>query len=202
MRKKIRFFRQHTLETCGPSCALMLLDFYRKVKYPTQKQERKLYGIYRSRAFPGTSGAALACCLSRNNLDVRLLHSSERMMENKNGYFSDPLYHALLEEYHAALASCRERISVRTGVPITCAFLKQELNRGRQLLLQCIIPGNADGIHEETLHWVVVYGYEGDEFLVCDPLCSKIRLTSDEAEHYMDTPIGTICLSVGETSSG
>ena len=198
MRKKIRFFHQHTPETCGPSCALMLLDLYRKVKYPTPKQERKLYGIYRSRAFLGTSGAALARCLSRNALDVRLIHSSEQMMENKNGYFADSLYRALLEEYREALASCEGRISVQTGVAVTCDFLQKELNEHRQLLLQCIVPGDADGIHNETLHWVVIYGYDGDEFLVCDPLCSKIRLTSDEVEHYMDTPIGTICLSVGE----
>lgn len=48
MRKKIRFYKQHTLESCGAACMLMLLDLYRKVEYPTPKQERKLYSLYRS----------------------------------------------------------------------------------------------------------------------------------------------------------
>lgn len=28
MRKKIRFYKQHTMETCGSACMLMLLDLY------------------------------------------------------------------------------------------------------------------------------------------------------------------------------
>ena len=34
-------------------------------------------------------------------------------------------------------------------------------------------------------------------FHVCDPLSSKIKLTADELEAYMDTPIGKIYLAVG-----
>ena len=66
MRKKIRFFRQHTMKTCGPSCMLMILDLYRKVAYPAAKQEAKLYNLYHSPAFLGTTGAAIADCLSKN----------------------------------------------------------------------------------------------------------------------------------------
>ena len=43
MKKKLRFFRQHSMETCGISCILMALDYYGKVKYPTVTQERRLY---------------------------------------------------------------------------------------------------------------------------------------------------------------
>lgn len=49
-----------------------------------------------------------------------------------------------------------------------------------------------------TLHWIVVYGYEEDEFLVCDPLSSKIRIPEEALENYMDTPIGKICVVTGE----
>ena len=203
MRKKIRFFRQHTMETCGASCVLMILDLYRKVQYPTEKQERKLYEIYRSRAFCGMPGAAIACCLSLNDLDVRLIHSSEQMLENRDGYFDAGLYEKLREEYSVLLSLCDQTVDVRNGVDITCEFLKRELAEGRQLILECIVPGNADGIHEETLHWIVVYGYADGEFLACDPLCSKIRLTEEEITHYMDTPVGKILVSVGElTASG
>ena len=92
MRKKIRFYKQHTMETCGAACMLMILDLYRKVEYPTPKQERKLYSLYRSEAFKGINGAAIANCLSRNHLEVSLLHSSPQLMENRDAYFPEELF--------------------------------------------------------------------------------------------------------------
>lgn len=198
MRKKIRFYKQHTMETCGSACMLMLLDLYRKVEYPTPKQESKLYSLYRSRAFKGMNGAAMANCLSRNNLEVSLLHSSPAMMENRDGYYTEELYNALLREYQTDAAKCADRVKLFTCAQIHCDFLRRELDTGKQIILQCIVPGNADGIHDHTLHWVVVYGYEGAEFLVCDPLSSKIRITAEALENYMDTPIGRICIVTGE----
>lgn len=53
MRKKLRFYKQHSMETCGPACMLMLLDLYGKIEYPTPKQEMKLYSLYRSKVFKG-----------------------------------------------------------------------------------------------------------------------------------------------------
>lgn len=200
MRKKIRYYKQHTMQTCGAACMLMLLDLYRKVEYPTPKQEMKLYSLYRSRAFKGMNGAAMANCLSRNNLEVSLRHSSPVMMENREGYYTEELYNALLKEYQTDAGKCADRVKISICAQIHCDFLRQELDSGKQIILQCIVPGNADGIHDHTLHWVVVYGYEAEEFLVCDPLSSKIRITAEALEHYMDTPIGRICIVTGEKS--
>lgn len=197
MRKKIRFYHQHSMETCGASCALMLLDLYRKVEYPTPQQEQRLYGRFRSRAFRGMTGAAVAECLAGYGLRVRLLHSSAEYMDNRDGYFTPELFAALLAEYRAGIDDCGDRVEVRTGVDVSCARLREELDAGRQLIVECIIPGDADGIHDEVLHWIVVYGYEGEDFLACDPLSSKLRLTEAELARYMDTPIGQICISVG-----
>ena len=200
MRKKLRFYRQHTMETCGPACMLMLLDLYRKTQYPTPKQEMKLYGLYRSRAFKGTRGASIALCLARNGLDVHLVHSSSEMLDNRDGYYTDELYSALLAEYQAEVEKCKGKISLFTGVEVTCGTLRQELDAGRQIIMKTIVPGNADGIHDHTLHWILVYGYEGNHFHVCDPLSSKIKLTAAEMEHYMDTPVGRIYISVCDAS--
>ena len=76
--------------------------------------------------------------------------------------------------------------------------LRQALDSGRQIILETIIPGDADGIHDHVLHWIVVYGYEGDLFHVCDPLSSKIKLTTKELEQFMDTPIGKIYIAVDQ----
>ena len=198
MRKKIRLYKQHTMETCGSACMLMLLDLYGKIDYPTQKQEMKLYSLYRSKAFKGVNGAAIANCLSGAGLDVRLAHSSPQMMDNREGYFAEELYAALLAEYRVAAEKCVGNIHLSTSAEITCDTLRQELDESRQIILQTIVPGDADGIHDHVLHWVVVYGYEGNLFHVCDPLSSKIKLTDKELEHYMDTPIGTIYIAVGQ----
>lgn len=198
MHKKIRFYKQHTMETCGPACMLMLLDLYRRVEYPTPKQEAKLYSLYRSSAFKGVNGAAIADCLSKNNLEVTLFQSFRNKMDNQDDYYSEELYESLRREYQAALEKCTDRINLITDAVITCELFKQELDSGKQIILQCIVPGNADGIHDHTLHWIVVYGYEEDEFLVCDPLSSKIRITEEALENYMDTPIGRICVVTGE----
>ena len=198
MRKKLRFYKQHSMETCGPACMLMLLDLYGKIEYPTPKQEMKLYSLYRSKAFKGVNGAAIANCLSKNGLNVHLAHSSAEMMDNRGGYFTDELYTALLAEYRAEAAKCDGKIEISTGVGITCDTLRQELDAGRQIILETIIPGDADGIHDHVLHWVVVYGYEDDLFCVCDPFSSKIKLTTKELEGYMDKPIGRIYIAVSE----
>ena len=107
-------------------------------------------------------------------------------------------YEALQGEYQTALEKCRDRTRLVADADITCDSLKRELDEGKQIILQCIVPGNADGIHDHTLHWVVVYGYEAEEFLVCDSLSSKIRITEEALENYMNTPIGRICIAVGE----
>lgn len=186
------------MQTCGPACILMLLDLYQKIEYPTQKQEIKLYSLYRSQVFQGVNGAAIANCLSQNGLSVHLLHSSWQLMDNREGYFSGELFAQLLAEYRAETEKCLDRIRVSTGADITCTTLRQELDAGRQIVLETIIPGDADGIHDRVLHWIIVYGYEEDRFRVCDPLSSKILLTEAELETFMDTPIGKICIIVGE----
>lgn len=198
MRKKLRFYKQHSLETCGPACMLMLLDLYGKIEYPTPKQEMKLYSLYRSKVFKGVNGAAIANCLSRNGLNVHLVHSSAEMMDNRDRYFSDELYEALLTEYRAEVVKCAGKIDISEDMGITCDTLREELDAGRQIILETFVPGDADGIHDHVLHWVVVYSHEGDLFHVCDPLSSKIKLTAKELEHYMDTPIGKIYIAVGQ----
>ena len=198
MRKKIRFYKQHSMETCGPACLLMLLDLYGKIEYPTQKQEMKLYSLYRSKAFRGVNGAAIANCLSKNGLEVRLIHSSPQKMDNRDEYFQKELFTKLLAEYQSEAEKCSQDITITTGTGITCEVLRQELDAGRQIILETLIPGDADGIHDQVLHWIIVYGYKGELFQVCDPLSSKLELTAGELETYMDTPIGKIYIGVGE----
>ena len=198
MRKKLRFFRQHTCETCGVSCILMLLDYYRKVQYPTEKMERKLYGIYRSRAFKGVPGSFAADCLSWNGLRVELLHSAEGFLENRDGYFEGVLFEKILAEYRRRAESCAGRVEIQTGRELDCRALKGLLAEGKLVMVQCIVPGDADGIHQEVLHWVLVYGWRENAFLLCDPNFGKAAIPEADMERYMDAPVGKIFLTVRE----
>ncbi|MBR2308968.1 MAG: hypothetical protein IKA47_00315, partial [Oscillospiraceae bacterium] len=48
-------------------------------------------------------------------------------------------------------------------------------------------------------HWPSFFlTFAGELFHICDPLSSKIKLTAEELERYMDTPIGKIYIAVNE----
>ena len=196
MKKKIRFFRQHSLETCGISCILMILDYYGKVKYPTPGQEMKLYRLYGCRSFKGTLASAIADCLSKNGLHVGLYHSSAEYMENEDGYYPEELYRAMLEEYKETVQQIRNRVPVETECGFSPDWYREKLDEGKKLIVQCIVPGNADGMHDRTLHWILLYGYEDGMFLACDPLSRKIRLSEEELGYYTKTPVGSVCVAV------
>ncbi|MBQ8830279.1 MAG: hypothetical protein IJ017_01625 [Oscillospiraceae bacterium] len=203
MKHRIRFYKQHTKETCGIACALILLDYYdRKVSYPTKKMEKKLYDIYKSKALKmGVSGARLAELLAKNNLDVRLVHSSENILENRDGYFTSEKFDPFLEEYISYLSKRGDLYTFEKGAYITLDTIKDELSKKRQLIVETIVPGDADGEHDHVLHWILVYGYKNGEFLIVDTdpdSYGKTTLTEDEMAHYMDTPIGKIFVSVGD----
>lgn len=148
----------------------------------------------------GTLASAIADCLSANGLNVAVYHSSRRFLDNQNGYFPEPLYQAMLAEYTKTIERIRDRVFVETGCRIAPDWYRERLDEGKLLIVQCLVPGDADGMHDETLHWILLYGYEEDEFLACDPLSCKIRLTGPEAEGYTHTPAGSVCVAVGESS--
>ncbi len=201
MKRKVRFFRQHSLETCGISCILMALDAFGRVQYPTAKQEKKLYGIYRCRAFKGTLASAIAECLAKNGLDVSVFHSSLQYLDNQDDYYPDQLYSEMLEEYSSKIDRIKDRVVAECGCSITPDWFRRELKEGKLLIVQCIVPGVADGIHDKTLHWILLYGYQDGLFLACDPLSCKIQLKESELAGYIETPVGSICIAVDGEST-
>lgn len=196
MKREIRAFRQHTFETCGACCMLMALDYFRKIPFPNAKREAVLYDIYRCKSFKGILASAIADCLTKNGLRVELYHSSETYLDNQDQYYPEELYRSMLDEYTETLGRLAGRITVETGCALTPDRYRVMLDQGKLLIVQCIVPGDADGMHDETLHWILLYGYENGEFKACDPLSGKIRLTEGEMIHYTNTPVGSICAAV------
>jgi len=206
--RKIRTYKQHTPETCGISCLMMALDYF-GIDYPTMGKEHRLYQDYKTKvksaphASLGTSGAAIACALVRRGLDVTLAHSSEKLLENRDGYYPETLYGELLESYHGYIDRAGERLCVRTGVEISCAALRRELAAGRLIILQCFVEGNADGMHDHVLHGILIYDADENCFYACDPWPSqgKVVLTDAELEARMETPVGRMYIAAGKRAS-
>lgn len=197
-KRKVMIYHQTTLETCGPSCILMVLRMYRKIGRMLPEKEMEIDRNHHSRALgKGMTAAAMADYLSDWQLKVALHHSEPDYMHNRSGYFQADVYQKLMEEYRTRLEACAHRIDCTTGTDITCDFLRQQLDAGREIILECAVDGTENGRVTTVLHWVLVYRYEGDDFWFCDPLSHCRSYSSREMEETMNTPVGRICLVIG-----
>jgi len=221
MKEKIRYFPQHpldpknpTMETCGAACVLMLLDYYNMITYPTPSMEVAVYSRHKVNGYKGMTGAAVANCLSdpkealkkyltnpKKALDVHLVQSFEEEMDNRGDLFFQEDYEKIVESHLMHLKKCKDRIQLTTGMDFDTEFLKQELTAGKKIVLECFIPEVEDG-PPSVLHWVIWENYDAQSglFRVRDPN-PRVKLlhhTAAELEGYMDTPIGRICIVVGE----
>lgn len=193
---KVRFWKQHSLETCGVACLLMALDAF-GVDFPTLAKERAYYARLRSRCMPGTSGAAIAFAASRAGLTVTLAHGSPSLLDNRDYYYPPDIHAALLAEHQQYITRAGESLHLRIGQPITADWLRAELAAGHLVMVEVLIPGDADGLHDHVLHGLLLYGAEGRDFLLCDPLSGRIRLPEAELLRLMDTPTGGMAVSFG-----
>lgn len=194
---KVRFWKQHSMETCGAACTLMALDAF-GIDFPTVGKEMALYRMYRSRCMPGMQGGAVALALVRRGLAVTLFHASPNMVDNQDGYYPPELHAAILEEHREAVNRAGQALTLRVGQPVTPAFLRAELARERLAIVEILVPGDADGMHDQVLHGVLLYGTDGPDFLACDPLRGRIRLSEQALASAMDTPAGTMAIIVGK----
>ncbi|MBR5309688.1 MAG: peptidase C39 family protein [Oscillospiraceae bacterium] len=197
---EIKFFGQHAFEeygitgteTCGISCALMVLDYFDKM-HPSKGKELELYRKYKIKGNRGTLGGAVGRILHEKGIDVKIVHSSEKLLDNLGGYYSEEMYEDFLSQ-HKKHIEAGGFIS-KKGCDITLKTIEEELYSGNLVILQCFINGNADGIHDKVMHWVLLYKFDDEKFFICDPMFGKTTITKAEAEDYMKTPFGKIYIS-------
>lgn len=196
----VKFFGQHAFEeygitnceTCGISCVLMVLDYFDK-GHPSKGKERDLYNRYRIKRNKGVLGGAVARILSEKGLLVKLVHSSENLFDNKDGYYSEEMFDDFLNQHKKHIEA--GKFEVQKGAEITTETIKEELLEGNLVVLQCFIDGNADGIHDKVMHWILVYDFNEENFYVCDPLSGKDKIIKEDMEEYMKTPFGKIYIA-------
>lgn len=198
---KITRFKQHSMETCGIACLLMVLDCF-GLEYPTVGKEAAYYRQYGARCTPGTLGGGVALALVRRGLDVTLAHASPDMMGNRDGYYPPELHAAILAEHRDFIRRAGDALHLRLGEPITPEYLRSELAQGRPVIVEILVDGDADGMHERVLHGVVLYDTDGDAFLARDPLSpGSLRFTAEELMAAMDTPVGAMAISAGRRNA-
>lgn len=200
--RKIRFYKQSEGYTCGPACVLMILDHYRKVPRSTARKENDIYKDYKSEAFMGMPGVSVAQCLADWGFQITLHHAQKEFMLNdrfrecSEPYFEPVLFENMRAEYIQRLEESDGLFEVRTDSPISSGWLRDLIAKEHQAILETIVPGNADGIHTHTLHWIVVYGYEDGKFHCINPSCGKLWVPEEEIDGFLDTPIGKICVEI------
>ena len=209
---RLTYMHQSTNESCGVCCVMMVLEYFRKDETGMGKAKRDRYEAQLYRRFrlkedegrisaeqaKGTLGAAVAFALAERGLDVTLWHETENLLENRDGYYPEEMHAAMLEQHRAYIAKEGGRFPCRAGVVIDAALLRAELEKGKLLIVQFLIPGDADGMHDHVLHWVIIHGTDGDDFRVCDPLRGKSTIGQAELEEYMKTPVGSSMISAGK----
>ena len=172
--------------------------------YDEESAEQIFYRMYGCRATKGTLGSAIAYALSCRKLDAELWHESENLLENREGYFPPTLFQAMLSEHREYIR--RGGFAVRSGMRIDADAMIAALTEERLLIVQCLIDGDADGMHDRVLHWILVFDFRDGEFLAYDPLyvptsakaSNYIRIGNEEMEALIKTPLGASVISVGE----
>lgn len=212
---KVDFYHQHTPETCGIACMYMVLDAF-GLDFPTIAKEHRDYARYKSRiqlddprASLGTPSAAVAYALARRTeLDVTIIHASPDLIENHAEYYPPDLYAKILAEHKEYIARARaldpdgHRFHMLAGTPITPELLRSELSRDHLVIVEILIPSHADGMHDHTLHGVLLCGMDQDgSFLACDPDFGRRKLPPQQLAALMDTPVGSLAISVGKKAS-
>ena len=210
--KKPEYHRQLTLETCGICCLLMALDAL-GLENASKGMQHKYYRDYGAKSTPGTLGSAIAYVLLSKGLgkglNVKIVHASGNLLENRGGYFEEEKFGRILTEHKKWLDAAEnikalkklsdEEYSCISGHYFGCDELRSELEKGALIITQVFIPGD-DGVHDKVMHWILLYGAEGDCFKAIDPMPKpvggKIKLSEEELEEYMKTPFDRTYISV------
>lgn len=220
MKKTGIFCPQQTKETCGISCILMALTAFGKIRKPKEAvmDERstesifyEMYGFRPDEAKDermGTLGSAIAYALSCRKLDAQLWHESESLIENRDGYFPGEIFAQMQRQHREWIERAQGKVTVTVFEDLAQDMqrLADALDGEHLLIVQCLVEGDADGMHDHVLHWILVFDWVDGKFRAYDPAYTPpsrkspnyIELTEQELMAYMDTPVGAAVIRVGK----
>lgn len=188
MKKNVNCYKQKG-STCSICSMLMVLDYYKKLNIPKWYFERKYYKIYKSKYTIGTPLSAVCYHLAKNNFECKLFHSENTIFKNDN-YMNEELFNNLLSEYKEFITLSEFKgAQVKNGININIDLLKRYLNSNYFIILS--------GMVNNSLHNVLLIGYDESNFYVCDPLYKKESIWDNKkVKEFIKTPIGSWCLMI------
>ena len=186
--KKINSYKQKG-DTCAICCMLMVLEYYNIIPKANYLYEKKYYRSYRSKYLPGVPLSAILWHLSKNGLEVELIHSHKNYFFN-NDYLPSDIFSLSLNEYKEYV-----EISKKQGAKISyCTQFDSEMLQKLLKEDKLIIVA---GMVNDVLHTVLISDYIDNSFVVYDPLYKEKQLrTCEEMEKFINTPIGKWCITV------
>ena len=189
MIKDIKPYKQNKM-TCAIACMLMILEYNRKIEKANISDEFTLYDMYHSQYMEGTPFSALALHLGKNGLKTKLIHSEKTMFNNEKHLISEYIFEKLITEYNYYIDKGKKYgLEVETGIDISSKLLKQYLDQDTLIIIA--------GMHKNMFHAVLLYGYENNNFYICDPIsASKKKISYEELYSFMNTAIGKLLLIV------
>ena len=177
-------------DTCAIACMLMILEYLNIIPKADWKLERKYYRIYQSHYMVGTPISAIAWHFAKNGLDTEVIHSENQIFTNKNSMLPEDLYEETLKEYMTFLNKAQDKGAIIiNGKDINCDILRKKLEEDKLIILA--------GQMGNSLHAILLCGYDNDKFIVCDPLYKQKQIrTKEEIEMFINTKIGKWCVTV------
>lgn len=197
--QKLRGYRQNVLSrevtpyqqrgvTCSAVCLMMALHYFDEVGL-SSTVENDFHQRSQSAYIEGEHFAGLAGVAADAGFDTLLIHSEKKMFSNETGFFQPELYEHLLSEYQQYLRSAKKKITVRNGVPIEMAVIRQLLEQDYLV----VIAGRLG----TALHAVLAVGFNEHGLVIIDPLKGKKEvLRPGWFKTFTDTGIGRWILAV------
>ncbi len=188
MEKNIHPYKQKGM-TCAISCMLMVLEYYGKLK-ANALFEKDLYRKYRSKIIEGTPLSAVAFHFAKVGFNVDIVHSEKKYFSNEKKLLDPDIFEKSMIEYTNYIEwGMAKGVKSYTDYEITADEIRKRLKKDELIILS--------GQLKNVLHAVLVCGYENEKFIVCDPLCSKKTIMSqDELIKFSKTDIGQWFVSV------
>lgn len=189
MELAVKNYKQKGM-TCSIVCLLMVLEYYNLIPKAVSFYEKKYYNLYKSKYTLGVPFSAIAWHFVKKGLKTMLIHSEKDMFSNEKHIFEDAVFKNLIFEYNDFLLRAQKLgLLVSNRVKLDPIFLKKQLEMGRLVVLA--------GMQDSFFHAILLCGFTADKFIVCDPLKSqKIKMTKEELESFMITPIGSWAIVV------
>lgn len=186
MIKEVANFQQSSMDTCAPTCLMMVLHHFGLSKLGTEA-EFAIYHQSQAGKTPGAHFSGLQKIADKMGLETVLTHSEVEMFKN-NGYFDETLFRELLAAYKSHLTGLGKKAIVKNGEIIDGAYIRNLLEDDYLIIL-------AGG--KSILHAVLVVGYDKGGFVINDPLSTKREHWSiDKMLRFISTPIGSWALAI------